>query len=235
MRSASSEPNSFEDRAFRPRRLAAQPPRQPAQPRDLQGFDIDHELRQLLADVALVPGRLLPARKLLGEFGKAGDLGRVVAPAGTAALEHQGRDRDLPALIELADQVFLRHHDVLEKHLVEMPVTVEQDQRAHGDARRLHVDEQIADPVMLGRVGIGAHQQKAPIGEMRARGPHLLPVDDEMVAAIDGARPEAGEVAARAGFGKALAPALLAGKDARQMALFLRLGAALDQGRTQAG
>ena len=114
-----------------------------------------------------------------------------------------------------------------------MPVTVQQHQRPHGDARRLHIDEQIADAVMFGRFGIGAHQQKAPIGEMRARGPHLLPVDKEMVAAIDGARPEASKVAAGAGFGKALTPALLAGEDARQMALFLRLGAALDQRRTQ--
>ncbi len=88
-----------------------------------------------------------------------------------------------------ADQVLLRHRDIFEKHLVEMPMAVQQHQRAHGDARRLHVDQQIADAVMLGRFGIGAHQQKAPIGEMRARGPHLLAVDDEMVALVDGAGP----------------------------------------------
>ena len=65
---------------------------------------------------------------------------------------------------------------------------------------------------MLGRFGIGAHQQEAPVGEMGARGPHLLPVDQEMIALIDGAGPEAGQIAAGAGFGEALAPPLLAGK-----------------------
>ncbi len=54
-----------------------------------------------------------------------------------------------------------------------------------------------------------------------------------MIAGIDGACAQARQIAAGAGFGEALAPALLAGKDARQMALFLRLGAALDQGRTE--
>ena len=103
--------------------------------------------------MALVPGRLLAVRELLGEFGEAGDLGGVVAPAGAAALKHQGGDRDLPALIQFADEVFLWHRDVFEKHLVEMAVAVQQHQRPHGDPRRLHIDQQIADPLCLGALG----------------------------------------------------------------------------------
>jgi len=53
---------------------------------------------------------------------------------------------------------------------------------------------------MLLGIEIRAHQQKAPIGEMRSRGPHFLAVDEEMVAAIDSARAQAGEVGAGAGF-----------------------------------
>ena len=45
--------------------LAAQAPRQPAQSRHLQCLDVDRELGQLLADVALVPGGLLAVRELL--------------------------------------------------------------------------------------------------------------------------------------------------------------------------
>src|SRR2546428_12222331 len=38
-----------------------------------------------------------------------------------------------------------------------------------------------------------------PVREVRARRPHLLAVDDEVVALIDGARPEARQIGAGAG------------------------------------
>ncbi len=86
---------------------------------------------------------------------------------------------------------------------------------------------------MLRLVGIGAHQQKAPVGEMRARGPHLLAVDEEMVALVDGAGAQTGEIGAGARLGIALAPDLVAGQDFRQIALLLFLGAPMDQRRAQ--
>jgi hypothetical protein len=95
---------------------------------------------------------------LLRQLGEAGDLRGMVAPAGPAALEHQCRDRDLPALVQWPDQILLGHCYVFEKDLVEMTVAIQQNQRPHRDPRRLHVDEQVADAVMLWRVGIGAHQ-----------------------------------------------------------------------------
>src|SRR5207302_438005 len=84
----------------------------------------------------------------------------MVAPAGPAALEHQGRRRDLPALVERTHEVLLRHDDILEKHLVEVPVAIQEDQRAHRDARGFHVDEQVGDAVVLGRGRIGARARK---------------------------------------------------------------------------
>ena len=68
---------------------------------------------------------------------------------------------------------------------------------------------------------------------MRARGPHLLPVDDKMVATVDGAGAQAGEVAAGIGLGIALAPQLVGAENARQMPLFLLLGSPVDEGRAQ--
>jgi len=82
----------------------------------------------------------------------------VAPPAGPAALEHQRRRRDLPALVERADEVLLGHDDVLEEHLVEMAVTVQEDQRAHRDPGGFHVDQQVGDAVVLWRLGVGAHQ-----------------------------------------------------------------------------
>jgi hypothetical protein len=37
--------------------------------------------------------------ELLCQLGEAGDLCGMVPPGGAAALEHQGRDRDLPAFV----------------------------------------------------------------------------------------------------------------------------------------
>ena len=148
----------FQDRAFGSRRLAAQPAGQSAQPRHLQRLHVDRQLGQLLADMALAPGRLLTVRELLRQLGEAGDLRRMVAPARPAALEHQGRDRDLPALVQRADEILLGHSHVFEEDFIEVTVAIEQNERPHRDPRRLHVDEQVADAVMLRRVGVGAHQ-----------------------------------------------------------------------------
>ena len=107
--------------------------------------------------MALAPSRLLTARELLCQLGEAGDLCGMVAPAGPAALEHQSRDRDLPALVQWADEMLLGHCHVFEEYLVEMTLAIEQYQRPHRNPRRLHIDEQVADAVML-RIGVGAHQ-----------------------------------------------------------------------------
>ena len=136
----------FEDRAFRPRRFAAQPAGQPTQPCHLQRLDVDRQLRELLADMALASGRLLATGELLCEFGEAGDLGGVVAAASAAALEHQSRDRNLPALVKRPNEIFLRHCHVFEEYLVEVAVPVEQHQRPNRNPRRLHVGEQILMP-----------------------------------------------------------------------------------------
>src|SRR6202040_4245795 len=114
----------FEDRAFGSRRLAAQPSGQPTQPGHLQRLDIDRQLRELLTDMALAPSRLLTARELLCQLGEAGDLCGMVAPAGPAALEHQSRDRDPPALVQWADEILLGHCHVFEEYLIEMTVAI---------------------------------------------------------------------------------------------------------------
>ena len=89
----------------------------------------------------------------------------------------------------------------------------------------LHVDEQDRETLVRRRLGIGAHQQLAPVGEGTERGPHLLPVDDEVVAVAHGARAHGGEVAAGVGLGEALTPDVVAAQHARQEALLLRVAA----------
>ena len=59
------------------------------------------------------------------------------------------------------------------------------DERPNGHAGTGGVEEQIADALVLGGIGIGAHQQEDHVRKLRERGPDLLPVDDEIIPIFD--------------------------------------------------
>ena len=86
------------------------------------------------------------------------------------------------------EEVLLRHLDIFEKDLVEAFFPRHLDQRPHADAGTVHIHQQVADALVFGRFGVGAHQQDAPVGAVRTRRPDLLPVHDEVVAVLDRAR-----------------------------------------------
>src|SRR4051794_18969923 len=71
------------------------------------------------------------------------------------------------------------------------------------------------------------------MADMGERRPHLLTVDDPLVAVEDCARLHVGEIAARVGFAVALAPPLCAVEDSWEEAGALRVGAELDQRRPE--
>ena len=71
----------------------------------------------------------------------------------------------------------------------------------------LHRHEQVGDALVLGRVRVGAGEQEAVVGVVALGGPHLLAVDDPLVAVEHGRRLQAGQVGARVGLAEALAPA----------------------------
>ena len=77
----------------------------------------------------------------------------------------------------------------------------------------------------FGDLGVGARDEHAPLGVLRARGPHLLAVDDPLVAVLDRARLERRQVGAGLGLGEALAPDLVGGEDRVEVALLLLVGA----------
>ena len=91
------------------------------------------------------------------------------------------------------------------------------------DAGLVHVDGEVGDALVLGHVGVGAGDEHAEVGDLAARGPHLLTVDDPLVAVA--ARPcvETGEVGAGAGLAEELAPRLLAGDDVAHVPVDLLL------------
>ena len=63
--------------------------------------------------------------------------------------------------------------------------------------------------------GRGAGEQDASGRELREAGPHLLPVDDPVVAVLGGAGGQRRQVAARARLGKALTPLLATAEQPR--------------------
>ena len=140
-----------------------------------------------------------------------------------------------PPLI-VADDVGARHAHVLEEHLVEVLVAADLLERPHGDAGAVHVDEQEGDALVLRRVGIGAHQQHAPVGVAREAGPHLLAVDDEVVAVEHGARLQRRQIGAGVGLGESLTPDLVGRRGSLcRWRLLLLLGAVRDQHRPAHG
>src|SRR3546814_12686251 len=71
--------------------------------------------------------------------------------------------------------------------LVELARTRNLADRAGLDSRRLHIDDEESQPLVLGHGRIGADDEDTPVGKMRPARPDLLPVDDPVAAAIVGA------------------------------------------------
>src|SRR5438034_2798160 len=122
-------------------------------------------------------------------------------------------------------------YTTLFRSLVEVGVPGHLAERPHLDAGRLHVDQEVADAVVLRLVRLAADQGEHPVGLARARGPDLLAVHDPRVALEHGAGAERGQVAPRPRLAVALAPADLPEQGARDEALLLRLGPVLEEGR----
>src|SRR5262249_44084958 len=93
--------------------------------------------------------------------------------------------------------------------------------RPHLDARTLHVQEEHGEALVLGYIGIGAREQNAVIGIMRARGPDLLAVNDPVIAFLLRARAQPRDVGTAGRLREQLAPDLLAGGQRRQIFAFL--------------
>ena len=97
----------------------------------------------------------------------------------------------------------------------------------------VHRQDQPRDAAVLRRVGIGAHEELADVGDLPERAPDLLAVQHVVVAVALGPRAQRREVGARARLGEALAPHLFAAQDLRQVVGLLRVAALFDQRRAR--
>ena len=84
----------------------------------------------------------------------AAHLLRTSARADGDPFVGEHRDRDAPAVVDVADERVDREPYVVEEHLVEVRVPVDLAQRERGDAREPHVDDEHADAPVLGHLGV---------------------------------------------------------------------------------
>src|SRR5207249_5799074 len=127
-----------------------------------------------------------------------------------AALVGERVHRDAPAPVLRSDHVVARDRDGVEEDLVELGATRQLPERPDGDARRLHVDDEVGDaPVLRGR-RVRAGEADRPPREPREARPHLLPREAVAVALAVGPGADRRQVGTGAGLAEELAPDLLA-------------------------
>ena len=106
-----------------------------------------------------------------------------------------GGHGDRPAGADLAQHLVLGDLDVVEEDLGEAGLAVDLGDGAHGDAGRVHGDEEVGQAAVALGLGVGAEDAEAPFGEGAPAGPRLLPVEHPAVAgrvaraAASGCRP----------------------------------------------
>ena len=90
--------------------------------------------------------------------------GATLSTQRPGALVRERALRDRPAAVELADEVLARHDHVGEEHLGEPGLAVDVAQRPDVDARRVHVDDEQRDALVLRQRRVGAHVAEALAG-----------------------------------------------------------------------
>ena len=212
------------------RRLAVQELREAAIAHREQRLRVDVEAGDRVAETSVVAEAAAVGSRAIAERDERVDGALHVVGVGDPQHRPFVRERalrDRPATVQRPDEVRLRDPHVGEEHLVEVAeVGVAQlRERPALDARRGRVDDQRRDALVLGRVRVGAHEAEAPVGVVRAGGPHLLAVHDELVADQLGAGSQAREVAPGVRFAHAEAPRDLGAQGREEEALLLLVGA----------
>ncbi len=153
-----------------------------------------------------------------------------VGRRGDAALEAEQRHRDPPAVVHLADDLVRRRPGVGEEDLVEQRVAGHVADRPDLDARLVHRHQQEGDARCLGASKSVRASRKMWSARWPADVQVFWPLITHSSPSSTAEVRMPGEVGTGVRLGVALAPALLAGQDPRQVVRLLLLGAQVDQG-----
>jgi len=184
-----------------------------------------HRQSRVQRGEVLADHRVVGPPEVLGELQHLAPLPGPAPTAGGAALEAERRHRHTPAVADPAEAQVVADAHVVEEHLVERRPTAHLAERTDLHARRVHRHDERGEPDVLGHVRIGSADDVAVVGVAGAGRPHLLAVDDPLVAVADGLGGQAGEVRAGAGFGEQLAPHLVGATQLGEEPLLLLRGA----------
>ena len=111
----------------------------------------------------------------------------------------------MPALAFGAEAVGVGHPDVGEEHLVELGLAGDLAQRPDLHTRIGHVAQKVRQSRVLGHVRVGSRDQDRHLRVLGAGRPHLLPIDNPVVAVAYRAGGERREIRSRARFAEQLA------------------------------
>ena len=90
---------------------------------------------------------------------------------------------DIPAAVELANNLMLRHRDIVKEGFAERRISADQQDRLGRNAGARHVEQQERDALIL--VGlVGPDQTEDPVSLVGIRGPDLAAIDDPMIALV---------------------------------------------------
>src|SRR5262245_17618049 len=216
----------LEDRRLGARRAPVAPCRLGAPPEVLEDLEADERV-----------GEPLPHHRITGAALVTRQPGEVPERDRPAAADQRplGAERrlgDTPGAVHRADDVVVRDPHVGQEYLVEVGDAVDLTQRPHLDPGRRHVEHEVRDPLVLGRVRVGPGEQDAELAVVRARAPDLLAVHHPLVAVAHGTGPQPGEVGAGSGLAEQLAPHFLTAQQRGQVPQVLSVGPVRDQRRS---
>ena len=195
---------------------------------ELEQLHLDERLGEPLCEAVIVERAAFDghAPQLVDELRVHDELAGV-----HAAFVRERGVGDPPTFVHRADEAVVGDEHVGEEHLVELRLVGDLAQRAHVDTGRVHVDDERRDPLLLRRIGIGAREAPAPVGELRVARPHLLAVEHPTAVDLLGACAQRREITAGFGLAEELAPDLGRVEDVREPTGLLRFGAVREQRR----
>ena len=224
-------PHPLRQRSFGARLAVLLDRGQPAVRGEPQHLGLEMQLAELVGDHRIV--EQAPVARLGEQAVEHLPQAHLEEEREPGALVHERRQRDLPAVALAPEQVRIGDPCLLDEQLVELRLAGDLTQRADLDVVLLHVHQEVAETLVLRRLGVGPRDEHAPLRVLGAARPHLLTGDDPLIAALDRARLQRREVRAGLRLREALTPDLIAGDDRREVAVLLLLGAPGHDRRTR--
>ena len=169
------------DAVFRSRRLTLAEGADRPHAGVLQAAGAHGPLRQLAAHRGVVDRQAVAGVEFAAEVQHLREAGGH-ARADGHALVHQRGQRHLPAVADGAEALAVGDADIGEVYLVEAAPAGGLLDRADLDPRRLHVQEEEAEPHVLRHIGVAAHHDDAEIGQWFRAHPGLASGDERAVA-----------------------------------------------------